>query len=147
MRSFSDRGLPLSQRIVLRYVTECEARRMCGENADGTVMYGQDGRALEPEARRLSRLKAPLTDIELLATQRKVRPIGGTITRADVENNAFAKAFSALGPTDSIRALDRAEGKVDAWPEIYDEKAPVVCAGKVYGLTVMTTEELNATAR
>ena len=108
---------------------------MCGENSDGSKMLGQDGKPLEPIAYRLSRLKAPLTDIRLLALGRPPRQGSATLTFRDAENNAFARVFSALGDTDSIQALERSTSKVEAWPEIHDDRAVVVCAGKVYGAT------------
>lgn len=63
--------------------------------------------------------------------KRNARPSACTMTMRDVENNAFGQAFSALGPTDSIRALDRAIDKVQAWPEVHDTKAVCISAGRV----------------
>jgi hypothetical protein len=118
---------------ILRVCSESEARQMCGENSDGSKMLGQDGKAVEPIAYRMTRLKAPLTDIKLLARERQPRNVKATLTFADVQNNAFAKAFKELGgPEISIRALESAENKVAAWPEIHDDRAVVICAGKVY---------------
>lgn len=63
-----------------------------------------------------------------------VKPIRNsscTMTMRDVVNNAMGKAFSALGSTDSIRALERAQAKVDAWPDVHDTKAVCISAGQV----------------
>src|SRR5579871_1263578 len=122
---------------VLRFVSEGEARLMCAENADGSDMLDYRGTRIEPVAMRLSRLKAPLTDIRLLDLNRGKRQSPCTLTESDVKNNAFGKAFSALGNTDSIRALDRAVNKVDAWPDEHDRKAVVISAGKVHGVIVV----------
>jgi hypothetical protein len=128
---------------ILHYVTESEARLMCGENADGSEMIGQDGQPIEPIARRLSLKKHQLTDIRMLAPVKGDGVVKTALSFADVVNNAFAKAFKVLGgPEISIRSLQRAEGKVDAWPEIYDEKAVVICAGKVHGVTFVPREML-----
>lgn len=54
-----------------------------------------------------------------------------TMTMRDVVNNAFGQAFKALGPTDSIRALQTAIAKVEAWPDIHDTKAVCISAGRV----------------
>jgi hypothetical protein len=129
---------------VLQYVTESEARVMCAENADGSEMLGQDGRPMEPVARRLSRRKAALTDIKLLARVKSERPSDCTLSQIDAETNAFAQArFNGSGvplclaATDSIAALDRAEDKVKAWPLVHDDRAVVICAGKVHGVVKM----------
>ena len=42
-----------------------------------------------------------------------------------------------LSADDSIRALERAEDKVAAWPHTHDDRAVVICAGKVFGVTVL----------
>lgn len=118
---------------VLRYVSESEARFMCAENADGSDMLDVNGDPLEPIAIRLSRIKAPLTDIKLLSPERHRRNSACTLTRSDVEHNGLGKAFSSLGITDSIRAIERAESKVNAWPETHDDRAVVISAGKVHG--------------
>ena len=68
MRSFTHKGMALSQRRVLRFVGEAETRLMCGEDRFGNALEG-----MEACARRLSAKKAPLTDIELLAPERQPR--------------------------------------------------------------------------
>jgi hypothetical protein len=119
---------------VLRCVSEREARIMCAENSDGSQMIGSDRKPLEPVADRLSRLKAPLMDIRLRAPERGEKPSPCTITLLDVVNNAFGQAYSQLGPTDSIRALQRSEDKISAWPEIHDERNVVISAGTAHGV-------------
>ena len=114
---------------VLRRVNERQAREMCDEDATGDRIY-----AREPEAYRLSRKNGPLTDIRLLAPECGNHSTSAALTVADSENNAFAKAFNTLGGKEiSIRALDRSVSKVEAWPDIHDDRAVVVCAGRVYG--------------
>jgi hypothetical protein len=116
----------------LHWVTESEARVMCGENADGSIMFGQDGKPIQPVARRLSKLKHALSDIQLLAPARRGQGFQATLTFADIYHNAMAKAFDVLGgPEISIRTLNRAEAKVHAWPEIHDDRAVMICAGRV----------------
>lgn len=66
-----------------------------------------------------------------LKQAKRNRETAATLTLRDVVNNAFGKAFSALGPTDSIRALDRAIEKVEAWPDAHDTKAVCISAGRV----------------
>lgn len=105
---------------------------MCAEDSTGNLLEEMD-----PIARRLSRKKHKLTDIKLLSPQRLERNSACTLTMSDVQNNAFGQHFKALGPTDSIRALDRAIDKVAVWPQIYDERNVIICAGKVYGATVV----------
>ena len=123
---------------VLRRVSEREAREMCDEDSRGDRLHLR-----EPEAYRLSHKKAPLTDICLLAPAKSERPSPCTLTRSDVENNAFVQAFAnrahlPLSAKDSTRALDEAENKVKAWPEVHDNKAVIICAGTVHGATVMS---------
>lgn len=135
VRSFVDKH-------VLRVVSEHEARIMCGENSDGTEMLGQDGKPIEAVARRLSRIKATLTDIQLLAPERNERPSACGLTFSDVQNNGLGAHFRALGSTDSIRALDRAADKVAAWPHVHDDRNVIICAGKVHGVSIMRPEQL-----
>lgn len=123
--------------LVIRYVSELEARQMCDEDSKGERLYLR-----EPDAWRLSKKKQPLTDIKLVSALRSERPTEATLTFRDVDNNAMAKGFKVLGgPEISIRALDRAEDKVEAWPEVHDDKAVVICAGKVHGVTFVSNVE------
>jgi hypothetical protein len=126
----------------LRWVSERQAREMCDEDSNGERL---DLR--EPEAIRLSCKKAPLTDIRLLAPERGERSSPCTLTVRDVQNNAFVQAFAKqahlpLSAKDSMRSLDRAEAKVEAWPEVHDDRAVIVCAGKTHGATLMPQEQL-----
>lgn len=121
-------------KAVLRYVSESEARIMIAENADGSEKLGEDMRPLEACALRLTRLKAPLTDIRLLAPERQPRRTTATITRGETENNAFVHEGVRLGPLDSIRALDAATAKVELWPKIHDKRNTVISAGVAYGV-------------
>jgi hypothetical protein len=129
---------------VLQYVSEHEGRIMCGENSDGSRMIGCDGKPIEAVARRLSRLKASFTDIQLMASAKSERASGCSLSQIDVQNNAFAQAFSALGETDSISALERATAKVGAWPDVHDDRAVVISAGKAYGVIRIPIEENRA---
>jgi hypothetical protein len=83
----------------LQFVSEGEARIMCGERANGSEMLGQDGKPLEAVARRLSRLKAPLTDIKLLAPAKAERPSNCSLSQVEMRNNAFNEGFSAIAKT------------------------------------------------
>jgi len=134
VRSFVDKH-------VLRFVAEGEARDMIAENADGSERCGEDGKPLEACAVRLTRLKAPLTDIRLLAPERQERRTTATITRSETENNAFVHEGVRLGPLDSIRALDSATSKVELWPEIHDDRNVVISAGKAHGVIVADIPE------
>lgn len=69
--------------------------------------------------------------VQLKYARKHNRNSACTLTLRDVENNAFALAFSQLGPTDSIRALERAMDKVNAWPDVHDTKAVCISAGRV----------------
>jgi hypothetical protein len=103
---------------------------MCGEDWFGNSIEG-----MHVVARRLSRKKQKLTEIQLLAPARNERPSPASLTFSDVQNNAFGSHFRALGSTDSIRALDRAGDKVAAWPDVHDDRNVIICAGKVHGVT------------
>jgi hypothetical protein len=127
---------------ILRRVTESEARIMCGENADGSEMLGQDGKPIEAVARRLSRRKAALTDIQLLAPVKSEKRGAASLSSSDTESNAFNQAFKALGDTDSIRQLERATAKYQAWPEVHDDRNVIVCAGKVHGVVHVAAGKL-----
>lgn len=117
---------------ILQYVSEREAREMCDEDSHGNRLWER-----EPVAVRLSAKKAPLTDVRLLQPAKSEHNTSACLSAADSENNAFASApnFRIAGPGQSIRALDRSMRKTEVWPEIYDDKAVVICAGKVHGVT------------
>lgn len=132
IRSFVDKH-------VLRTCSEAEARLMCAEDSFGQAIEG-----LEPVAIRMTRLKAPFTDIRLLVPERRERRTTATITRAETENNAFVHEGVCLGPLDSMRELDAATGKIEAWPEVYDQKNVIVCAGRIHGAIEVPREELAA---
>jgi hypothetical protein len=121
---------------VLRHVTEREARVMCAEDS-----FGDRLEEIEPIARRLSRKKQRLQDIVLLIPARAERTSPCTITRSETENNAFVHEGVRLGPLDSIRALDSATAKVEAWPEIHDDRNIVISAGKAFGVIVADVPE------
>ena len=113
---------------ILRHVSERDARLMCAEDSHGEPIEG-----MEPSARRLTRKKERLTDIKLLQPERAKDSSPCTLTLSDMQNNALGKYFNWLGSTDSIRAIERATAKVDAWPEEHDEKAVIISAGEVHG--------------
>lgn len=68
--------------------------------------------------------------VQLKEAKRK-RESACTLTLRDVVNNAFGRAFNALGPTDSIRSLETSIEKVEAWPDEHDKKAVCISAGRV----------------
>ncbi len=107
---------------------------MIGENADGSERLGSDGKAIQAVAKRLTRLKEPLTDIKMLSPRHNERPSACTLTMSDVEKNALDYQGSVISAKDSIRAIDRASNKVKVWPEIHDHKSPTVSAGKAIGV-------------
>lgn len=127
---------------ILRHVTERDARLMCAEDSHGDPLDG-----IEPTARRLTRKKEKLTDIKLLHPERAKDSSPCTLTLSDIQNNAFGKAFKWLGPADSIRALERAEAKVGAWPDEHDDQAVVISGGKAFGVFCPwpPTQELQLT--
>lgn len=92
--------------------------------------------------------KARITAVRLERRKLTYRP-AQTLTLTDVENNAFAQArFTEdgrqliLDAKDSIRSLDRATNKVEAWPDVYDGQNVVICAGKIHGASIMRPEQL-----
>lgn len=118
---------------VLRFVSESEARIMIAENADGSEMIGEDGKPIEPVARRIS-LKKHVLEIKLLAPLRRERTSPCTITLTEAENCAFVHPGVRLSGKDAIRPLDAAMEKVQAWPSVHDSRAAIVSAGVVYGV-------------
>jgi hypothetical protein len=118
---------------ILRYASHGEARLMIGENADGSQMLGEDGKPIEPVAKRISRPKQPL-EIKLLAPLRNDGQSGGTIPIRAIENNAFVHQGVRLSPQDSMRQLDADVALIAAWPEVYDDQAPTICAGRAVGV-------------
>jgi hypothetical protein len=129
---------------VLRWVTEREARVLCAENQDGSPMYEPDGTLMDSKAKRLSRLKAPLTDIKLRQPDRGDKPTACTLKLSDMLNNAVGAANPELrkpgtyasGKVNPLKIgnyIDRAMAKVEAWPEAHDTKSPVIAAGVAYG--------------
>jgi hypothetical protein len=119
---------------ILRYVSESEARLMIAQNADGSDKYGEDGKPMEAVAYRLSRLKAALTDIKMAMPLHRDRQSPCTITWGETVNSAFVHPGVRLSAKDAIRPLDAAVNKVQAWPSTHDDKAPVISAGKPYGV-------------
>lgn len=119
---------------VLRHVSEREARLMCGEDSFGDRLEECDA-----VARRLSRKKQKLTDIQLLTPARAERNSACTLTLSDTQNNAFGQHFKALGSTDSIRAIDRAIDKIAMWPYVHDDRTVIISAGVVHGVVEMET--------
>jgi len=105
---------------------------MCAEDSFGNSLEDS-----EPIARRVSRKKQRLTDVQLLTPARAERNSACTLTLSDTQNNAFGQHFKALGPTDSIRAIDRAMDKIAMWPYVHDDRNLIISAGVVHGLTVM----------
>jgi hypothetical protein len=92
--------------------------------------------------------KARITAVKLSRRNLTYRP-AQTLTLTDVENNAFAQPRKSeagrqliLAESDSIRALDRATNKVEAWPDVYDDQNVVICAGKIHGASIMRPEHL-----
>src|SRR5438067_8104638 len=78
--------------------------------------------------------KARVTAVHVIF-QRPIRYSSCALSAIDTENNGLAQTYSALGDSDSIHDLERSTSKVEAWAEIHDDRAVVVCAGKVYGAT------------
>jgi hypothetical protein len=118
---------------VLRFVSESEARAMIAENADGSEMLGEDGKPVEAIAKRISLKKHDL-EIKLLAPLRRERTSPCTLTCSDADKNSIVHIGARISAKDSIRALEAAAAKVNAWPSIHDSRAPVVSAGTVYGV-------------
>ena len=99
------------------------------ENNEATLSWKGRGR------------KARVTAVHLQQPRKQCYRSATTLTAWDVENNAFVQAFAnkahlPLSAKDSMRALDEAENKVKAWPEVHDDRAVIVCAGTVHGATV-----------
>lgn len=97
------------------------------------------------EARRLSRIKQPLTEIRLNAPENMKDSSAATITRSEVMANAEGAANPWRRLRDRVvrndagklehrepNYIDDAMSKIELWPEIYDTKAVVICAGKVF---------------
>ena len=126
-------------RILFR-VPEREARLLCAEDSTGNPADG-----LEPVADRLSRKKAPLTDIQLKSLARDERPSPCTLTKSDMLANGIGAAdpetrkqgkFSD-GSVNSLKIgnyVDRAMSKVEEWPHAHDQKNVVIAAGKAHGV-------------
>lgn len=86
------------------------------------------------DAESMARHRDRITAIRLRSRQRtdhKMR--SGAITSAEAENNALAHNGAQLAPDERIGTYQRSIDKISAWPEIHDDRATVVCAGRVYG--------------
>lgn len=112
---------------VLFHVAEREARIMCAEDSHGNPLEG-----MEPNAMRLSRKKAPLTDIQLKSLAREEETSACSITRSESHNNAAG----SLDPTlrQRLAFIDADMCKVEAWPETHDDRNFVISAGVPYGV-------------
>lgn len=111
---------------ILRYVSAHEARLMCGESPAGEPLDD-----IEPIAKRISRRKAKLEDIRLLSPERVKRNDCATLTMGDTINNAIG-SHGRLSEHDSIRVIDRALAKVQAWATTHDDRAVIISAGMVF---------------
>lgn len=125
---------------VLFHVAEREARLLCAEDSQGNPLDG-----MESSADRLSRKKAPLTDIQLKSLARDEKPSACTLTKSDMLNNGIGAATPELrklaqfsdGSTNEQKIgnyIDRAMSKVEEWPHTFDGKNTGICAGVVIGV-------------
>jgi hypothetical protein len=114
---------------ILRYVSVSDAREMCGEDKNGDAIEGST-----PSARRITRKKAPLRDIQLLNLEKASRGSPASLTLADAEANAAGSAHYHLrrfGRGDDGRPdvevlgnrVDRAMTKLEHWPSVGDTRA------------------------
>lgn len=107
---------------VMRHVTIKQAREMCAEDSLGDSLDG-----VEASAVRLSRKKAPFTDIKLLAPEREEKNSPCTLTMGDMLNNGIGSVAPELrkqGKNNHIgNYIDRAMTKVEHWPFVGDTKA------------------------
>jgi hypothetical protein len=75
-----------------------------------------------------------LTSIKLLPPEPKYpSPRSGAITSTEAQNNALAHVGAKLSADEKIGTYQRVLDKISTWPEIYDDRALVVCAGRVRG--------------
>lgn len=137
MRAEQVRVRSAADNRVLRHVTEREARLMCAEDSHGDPIDG-----LEPMARRVSRKKQRLVDIQLLQPLKQERTSPCTITMREAERNAFAQAGFALGAENRISTFEASIDKIEYWPHVHDENNVVICAGKVHGVLTIPREQL-----
>lgn len=125
---------------ILFHVAEREARLLCAEDSAGNPLED-----VESSADRLSRKKAPLTDIQLKSLARDERPSPCTLTKSDMLHNGMGavsaderkRARYSDGSVDPFRVgnyIDRAMSKVEAWPETHDMRNTIVSAGVIYGM-------------
>jgi hypothetical protein len=118
---------------VLRHVSHSEALRMIGQDSHGNELEN-----LEPVARRLTRKKAPLTDIRLLAPERLKNSDPCSITPREMELNAYysepKQVYNHLAAGESIRELERAIAKIDFWPDVHDDRNVIISAGHAHGV-------------
>lgn len=112
---------------LIRHVTLKQALEMIAEDLGGNEVEG-----LERVARRLTRKKAALTEIKMLAPVQMKDGDPCTLTRSDMEGNAIARADHELRGTGKY--ADRAASKVEAWPDTHDDRAPVISAGFAFGV-------------
>jgi hypothetical protein len=100
---------------------------------------------LEPVADRLSRKKAPLTDIQLKSLARDEKPSACTLTKSDMLTNGVGAANPELrkrgrfsdGSLNDLKIgnyVDRAMSKVEEWPNAHDKRNTVISAGVAYGV-------------
>lgn len=103
---------------VLRHITVREAFAML---AEGTV---------DP----VKNIKREIVAVQMKTLERNQGSSACTITRSETENNAFVHEGVKLSAKDSIGALERAIAKIKAWPDVHDERATVISAGKALGV-------------
>lgn len=126
-------------RILFR-VSEREARLLCAEDSLGNPADG-----IEPAADRLSRKKAPLTDIQLKTLARDEKPSACTLTMSNMLNNGIGAVSPELrkrgkfsdGSVNELKIgnyIDRDMSKVEEWPVSHDKRNTVISAGIAYGV-------------
>jgi len=132
---------------VLFHVAEREARLLCAEDSEGNPLDG-----MECVADRLSRKKAPLTDIQLKMLARDEKPSPCTLTKSDMLNNGIAAVNPELrkqgrfsdGSVNDFKIgnyIDASASKVEEWPFAHDTRNVVIAAGKAHGVIVANPEE------
>jgi hypothetical protein len=124
---------------LLRHITLTQALEMLGETLSGDSIEN-----VYPSAVRISRKKAKLADIRLMALERNEKPSACTLKMSDMVNNGIGAANPQLrkmgregGRVSTLKIgnyIDRAMSKVEAWPEAHDTRNTVISAGTAFGV-------------
>jgi len=115
----------------LRYVTQREARALCGEDFAGNALD-----AVEPKAVRITRKKETLKDIRLLHPEGTGANSRASISARESETNALVEIGLAIDGATRISRMEAISDKIANWSRASeDNRSVTITPAGIIGLT------------